>query len=35
MRPEPVYKTIGTIIRGRRRLEWAQETLAARLGIKQ
>jgi transcriptional regulator with XRE-family HTH domain len=34
MRPEPVYKTIGTIIRGRRRrLEWPQETLAARLGI--
>lgn len=34
MRPEPVYKTIGAIIRGRRRrLEWAQETLAARLGI--
>ena len=34
MRPEPVYKTIGAIIRGRRRrLEWAQATLAARLGI--
>lgn len=34
MKPEPVYKTIGTIIRGwRRRLEWPQQHLAARLGI--
>jgi transcriptional regulator with XRE-family HTH domain len=34
MRPEPVYKTIGAIIRGRRRrLEWPQQILAARLGM--
>jgi transcriptional regulator with XRE-family HTH domain len=34
MRPEPVYKTIGAIIRARRRrLEWPQQILAARLGI--
>lgn len=34
MKPEPVYKTIGTIIRRRRRrLEWSQKLLASRLGI--
>jgi transcriptional regulator with XRE-family HTH domain len=34
MKPEPIYKTIGTIIRRRRRrLEWPQKLLAARLGI--
>jgi transcriptional regulator with XRE-family HTH domain len=34
MRPEPVYTTIGAIIRGqRRKLEWPQHKLAARLGI--
>lgn len=34
MKPEPVYKTIGAMIRGRRRkMELPQQTLAARLGI--
>jgi transcriptional regulator with XRE-family HTH domain len=34
MRPEPIYKTIGAIIRRRRRrLEWPQTRLASRLGI--
>ena len=34
MKPEPIYKTIGTIIRRRRRrLEWPQKLLAAHLGI--
>lgn len=34
MKPEPVYKTIGAIIRKRRRrLEWPQAKLALRLGI--
>jgi transcriptional regulator with XRE-family HTH domain len=32
--PEPIYKTIGAIIRSRRRrLEWPQHVLASRLGI--
>ncbi len=34
MMREPVYRVIGSIIRGhRRRLEWPQQLLAARLGI--
>jgi len=34
MQPEPIYKTIGSIIRRRRRrLEWSQNLLASRLGI--
>jgi len=34
MRPEPVYRRIGAIIRSqRRRLEWPQHALAARLGM--
>ncbi|MGH9713617.1 MAG: helix-turn-helix domain-containing protein [Candidatus Acidiferrales bacterium] len=34
MKPEPIYKTIGTIIRRRRRrLDWPQALLASRLGI--
>jgi transcriptional regulator with XRE-family HTH domain len=34
MEPEPLYKTIGAIIRRRRRrLEWSQALLASRLGI--
>lgn len=35
MKPEPIYRSIGAIVRQRRRrLEWPQETLAGRLGIK-
>src|SRR5580698_7112740 len=34
MKPEPVYKTIGAIVRGqRRKLELSQDKLAGRLGI--
>jgi transcriptional regulator with XRE-family HTH domain len=34
MKPEPIYKTIGAIIRRRRRrLDWPQARLASRLGI--
>ena len=34
MKPEPIYRAIGAIIRrGRRRLEWSQRHLASRLGI--
>jgi transcriptional regulator with XRE-family HTH domain len=34
MKLEPIYKTIGTLIRRRRRrLDWSQKLLAARLGI--
>jgi len=34
MKLEPIYKTIGTLIRRRRRrLDWSQRLLAARLGI--
>src|SRR5882672_7743469 len=34
MKPEPIYRAIGAIIRlRRRRLEWSQKHLAARLGI--
>lgn len=35
MKPEPIYKSIGAIIRGKRRqLEMPQEILAGQLGIK-
>jgi transcriptional regulator with XRE-family HTH domain len=34
MQPESIYKSIGTIVRSKRRLmEWSQVTLAQRLGI--
>jgi transcriptional regulator with XRE-family HTH domain len=34
MTPEPIYKALGAMIRGRRRrFEWSQKALAERLGI--